>query len=183
MEFFRSVYKMEQGTQGETMRLVTLRAIAEKEESNNLKKMDASKGAGPDGILLAIVKPMVEDLMKPVLQILTSSLNDGRPPAGRLTPTVTPMHKGRYRYNRESYRPVSLTTNVLRNAVRAFCDGTVNHLKDSELTIVPYCILLYIFLHTLNNVAFQSKHGEVTRFLAQTSLSNQVYKLPGRSNR
>lgn len=111
-------------------------AILKEEMWESLTKMDALRSAGLDGIHPAIVKTLAEALKKPCTQLLNESLDEGRSPAEGLTSTVIPVHKRGDRDKCTSYRPVSLTSTMLKTLESGGCELTVNHPVATKLLTI-----------------------------------------------
>lgn len=103
---------------------------------DSLIQMDASKVAGYDGTHPAIVKPQAEYLVKPCTQLFNASLDKGRYPADWLTSTVKPMHKVGDRDNCNIYRPVILTSTMMKNLERVLPHRIDRHLEAKKLRMI-----------------------------------------------
>ena len=93
----------------------------------------ATKAAGPDGIHPSILKPLAEQLAEPLARLFNESLAQGQLPNDWLLATVIPIHKGGDRRACSNYRPVSLTSVVLKMMEKILRDKITTHLVANGL--------------------------------------------------
>lgn len=138
-KYFETVYQRDKGTdshikpQREDIAVMPVVDITEKEVSTALRKLNISKAAGPDGIHPAILKPLADIISHALVTIFRTSLREGVLPADWKTATVTPIHKGGDADLVENYRPVSLTSVVLKTLERILRDKIVAHVTHQKL--------------------------------------------------
>ena len=81
---------------------------------NLLRKMNANKAAGPDGIHGKILKNCASSLAKPISLLFTTSYNTGCIPDEWKLANVVPIFKKDDKSSVENYRPISLTSLVMK---------------------------------------------------------------------
>ncbi len=74
----------------------------------------SSSSAGPDGIPAILLKSCKKDISYPVQSILKRSPEEGRVLRSTKTGIITPIHKGGSRGDPAKYRPVTLTSFVIK---------------------------------------------------------------------
>ena len=79
-----------------------------------LKKMNASKAAGPDDIHGIVLKNCAASLAKPLSLLFNTSYNTGCIPAEWKLALVVPVHKKGEKGCVDNYRPISLTCLVMK---------------------------------------------------------------------
>ena len=98
-----------------------------------MKQLQMGKAPGPDGIHPEILKPLAEVIAEPLAGLFNQSLEDGSLPAEWKLAQVVPIHKGGDRGTTANYRPVSLTSIVLKVFERILRDKLVEHLTVNGL--------------------------------------------------
>ena len=79
-----------------------------------LRNIDANKAVGPDGIHGNVLKMCAATLAFPITKIFSLSFNLGQIPSDWKTANVVPVHKKGGKSNIENYRPISLTSLVMK---------------------------------------------------------------------
>ena len=79
-----------------------------------LKKIDPSKAIGPDGIDGHVLKNCSSSLSLPLSILFTISYNSGIIPQEWKNANVVPIHKKKEKADVENYRPISLTSLVMK---------------------------------------------------------------------
>jgi ribonuclease P/MRP protein subunit RPP40 len=92
-----------------------------------------TKSPGPDGIHPAILKPLAELIAQPLAVLYNTSLTKASLPEDWKLSAVTPIHKGGSREIASNYRPVSLTSVVLKVLERIISEHIVGHLTTHNL--------------------------------------------------
>ena len=81
---------------------------------SELRNIDANKAVGPDGIHGTVLKMCAATLAFPITKIFNLSLNLGQIPSDWKTANVVPFHQKGDKCNIENYRPISLTSLVMK---------------------------------------------------------------------
>ena len=84
------------------------------EISGILRRIDASKAAGPDNIDGIVLKKCHLSLASPLCHLFNLSYRSGTIPAEWKSANVVPTHKKGDKANVENYRPISLTSLVMK---------------------------------------------------------------------
>ena len=79
-----------------------------------IDKLKKNSAAGPDGIPAIFLINTKKSIKVPLQIILRRSLDEGRVHDVFKTAYVTPLHKGGSKMNPENYRPVSLTSHIMK---------------------------------------------------------------------
>ena len=115
---------------------------------NNLKKNSA---AGPDGIPAIFLINTKDSIKSPLQIILRRGLDEGVVPDVLKLAYVTPIHKGDSKMNPENYRPISLTSHIMKIFERVIKVHLVRHMEK-------HCLLK------------KNQHGFVSGRSTQTQL-------------
>ena len=74
--------------------------------------MDVRKAMGPDGVSGWILRECKDQLVQPIWEVITSSIEDERVPQEWKRADIVPIYKGGKKTDPLNYRPVSLTSVV-----------------------------------------------------------------------
>ena len=85
-----------------------------------------------DGVPACLLKSCKKELSKPLHILWRSSLDKGLIPADLLV-LISPVHKGGSRGMPKNYRPVALTSHIVKVFERVVRIALVRHLDDSNL--------------------------------------------------
>ncbi|KAI4878183.1 hypothetical protein NFI96_009370 [Prochilodus magdalenae] len=85
---------------------------------NELRKIKAKKAAGPDGISARLLKSCADQLCRVVEHMFNMSLKLGRVPQLWKTSCVVPVPKTQHPKDLNSYRPVALTSHLMKSLER-----------------------------------------------------------------
>ncbi|KAI4883190.1 hypothetical protein NFI96_029396, partial [Prochilodus magdalenae] len=85
---------------------------------NELRKIKAKKAAGPDGISARLLKSCADQLCRVVEHMFSMSLKLGRVPQLWKTSCVVPVPKTQHPKDLNSYRPVALTSHLMKSLER-----------------------------------------------------------------
>ena len=100
-----------------------------------LKNLDPNKAQGPDGIHGKILKNCYSSLSKPLAILFQISYNTGTIPRKWKQANVVPVHKKGSKACVENYRPISLTSIIMKTYERVVREKLLNicgHLIDSR---------------------------------------------------
>ena len=82
--------------------------------TNILKNIDVNKSPGPDGIAGIVLKKCASNLSYPMSILFDISFSTGQLPSDWKLANVVPVHKKGDKSNVENYRPISLTSLVMK---------------------------------------------------------------------
>ena len=98
-----------------------------------ISKLKKNSAAGPDGIPSVFLINTKEYIKKPLKLILRKSLDEGVVPDVFKLAYVAPVYKGGSRLNPANFRPVSLTSHVMKVFERVLKVKLVKHLETNDL--------------------------------------------------
>ena len=107
--------------------------ILEDDIIEEIGKMNMNSAAGPDGIPAIFLINTKYSIAAPLKIILRKSLDEGKIPDIFKLAYVTPIHKGGSKFKPEQYRPVSLTSHVMKVFERVIKRYIVKHLVQQNL--------------------------------------------------
>ena len=84
------------------------------ELSEAMSELSANSAPGPDGFPAILLKKCRDALAPPLAAIWRTSLADGAIPTICKSATITPIHKGKSRAVPKNYRPVALTSHLIK---------------------------------------------------------------------
>ena len=93
-----------------------------------IDELNENSSAGPDGIPAIFLKKTKETISKPLALLLRKSIDEGKIPEIFKLAYVTPIHKGGTRQKPEQYRPVSLTSHIMKVFERVIKKKIMSHL-------------------------------------------------------
>ena len=96
-------------------------------------ELKAASAAGADGIPSALLKNCRNELKRPLFLLWRSSLDAGIIPTDLLLVLVSPVHKGGSRGAAKNYRPVALTSHIVKVFERVVRRALVSHLDNHHL--------------------------------------------------
>ena len=97
-----------------------------------LQKMKRDKGSGPDSIHSNVLKEVIT-LDIPLSLLFNKSMREGYLPQDWRDANVTPIHKGGHRTKKENYRPISLTSQVVKLLEKIILDDVWKHIGRARL--------------------------------------------------
>ena len=95
--------------------------------------LQPGKSPGPDGIHPEIVKPLSSILVAPLANLFRESYNSGALPEDWRTADVTAIHKESPREQPRNYRPISLTSILLKVMERIIRDKIGKHMTSNGI--------------------------------------------------
>ena len=96
-------------------------------------ELNAGSAAGADGIPASLLKICRKELSRPLYILWRASLDRGLIPADLLLVLISPVHKGGSRSLPKNYRPVALTSHVVKVFERVVRKALVKHLEENYL--------------------------------------------------
>ena len=102
--------------------------VSEDDIAKKIKELRPSAAAGPDEIPALLLKNCANSLKIPLLLLFRATLDSGSIPRALKTGIITPIHKGGDRTQPQNYRPVSLTSHVIKVFEKIVRDNLLNHI-------------------------------------------------------
>ena len=96
-------------------------------------ELSANSAPGPDGFPSILLKKCRFALAPPLSAIWQQSLEDGEIPAICKSATVTPIHKGKSRAVPKNYRPVALTSHLIKVFEKVVRKHIVAYMDENNL--------------------------------------------------
>lgn len=93
---------------------ITHITFSDAELCDAMQDLSPNAAPGPDGFPAILLKKCSTSLSPPLAKIWRSSLSSGEIPAICKTATITPIHKGKSRAVPKNYRPVALTSHLIK---------------------------------------------------------------------
>ena len=104
---------------------------------NKLAKLDIAKASGPDGMHPCVLKNCAESLVNPLYYLFQQSLNSGELPLEWKQANVTPIFKKGSRSQASNYRPVSLTSQVVK-ILESIVKDSINEFVANNQMLTPH---------------------------------------------
>ena len=105
--------------------------------SSKLNNLISSKAPGPDGWPTELLKSTAESICLPLSLLYNKFLSCGVLPDNWKIAFVTPLHKKGPRNLVSNYRPISLTSTVIKTMESIIKDNILQHILDNDL-ISPF---------------------------------------------
>ena len=136
-DYFSSVFSQESLTSEDSPTYCTQQIldvpITEVAVSKRLEALKISKSPGPDQIHPRILKEAKCSIVKPLTLIFRKSLDSGQLPAGWKTAHISAIFKKGQKNRAENYRPVSLTSIVVKLLEGIIREHITAHMKQHHL--------------------------------------------------
>ena len=97
-----------------------------------LESLGSRSSAGPDGVPSILLKKCKEGLAEPLMILFRNYLESGVIPSSMKHAFIVPVHKGGTRSVPENFRPVSLTSHIIKTMERIIRKYLVGHLECFE---------------------------------------------------
>ena len=107
--------------------------FTEEELMKAMSDVQPNSAAGPDGFPAMLLKKCSSTLAHPLFMISHDSLDSGIIPDTCKTANITPIHKGKSRAIPKNYRPVALTSLLIKTFEKVVRRHLVNHMEVNEL--------------------------------------------------
>jgi hypothetical protein len=99
----------------------------------SIKELATFSAPGPDGIPAVLLKKCVGTLKAPLTMLWKASMMEGIIPEGLKVGLITPIHKGGSRDRPQNYRPVTLTSQVIKVFEKVVARRLVQYMEEAEL--------------------------------------------------
>ncbi len=131
--------------------------IGEADTLNALREIDPSKSCGPDGIPGRLLREGASHLSEPLKKLFNMTIQQGTLPIDWKTSkfNIAPLHKKGSRNSPSNYRPISLTSIVVKMLEKIIYSEVYKHLSD-------------------DNILSPNQHGFRARHSCQTQLLESI---------
>ena len=99
----------------------------------SIGSLNGTSAAGPDGIPAILLKKCSESLKYPLFLLWRASVNTGCVPKETKKGLITPIYKGGSRGSPQNYRPVALTSHLIKIFEKIIVNKLVDHLEKHNL--------------------------------------------------
>ena len=99
----------------------------------SIEAMSPSSSAGPDGIPAILLKKCQGSLSFPLLKLWETSISQNEIPDLTKLGIITPVHKGGNKNEPKNYRPISLTSHIIKTFERVVARKLANFLENRNL--------------------------------------------------
>jgi len=106
--------------------------IQEEAVNDLLCHLDTYKPMGPDGVHPRVLRELTEELVKPLSIICQQSWLKGEVPDDWRIASVTPIYKKGWKEDPGNYRPLSLTSVLVKIMERFTLSALTQHVKDNQ---------------------------------------------------
>ena len=103
------------------------------ELADAMQELSANAAPGPDGFPAILLKRCCEALSPPLAKIRRKSVSTGEIPGVCKSATIMPIHKGKSRAILNNYRPVALTSRLIKVFEKVVRKSIVQFMKDNNL--------------------------------------------------
>ena len=107
--------------------------ISEENITKAIDELSPTSAAGPDGFPAILLKNCKTALATPLVILWTKSLEKGVVPELLKKSIITPIHKGGSRSTAANYRPISLTSHIIKIFEKIMRQHIVNYMNDNSL--------------------------------------------------
>ena len=107
--------------------------IKEEDFREAITSLSTNAAAGPDGFPAILLKKCKENLAKPLTLLWRKSLSDGVVPDKLKTALITPIHKGDSKSIAANYRPIALTSHLIKLFEKVLRKHIILHMNSNNL--------------------------------------------------
>jgi exonuclease III len=101
---------------------------------NAIKELNSTSSAGPDGFPAILLKKCSSILCTPLLILWRASLDEGRVPNSLKQAIIAPIYKGGDRGSPSNYRPIALTSHIVKVFEKVIAKSINRFLVDTNQT-------------------------------------------------
>ena len=98
-----------------------------------LLTLDVNKATGPDGLSARLLREAAPVISDPLSKLFNMSLNRGKLPRDWKCANITPVYKNGGKEYVSNYRPISLTSLVVKTLEKLVTRHIMAHLEDHDL--------------------------------------------------
>ena len=100
---------------------------------DSIREVRDNSAAGPDGFPAKFLRTCADELCVPLLKMWELSFQTGNIPTALKKAVITPIYKGGERRKAENYRPVALTSHLIKIVEKVIVKKLVEHFDRHEL--------------------------------------------------
>jgi hypothetical protein len=101
--------------------------------NEDIEKASPQPSPGPDGVPAVLLKTCIKQLSHPLNKLWRGSMDCGTIPAETLLVIICPIHNGGSRSLPNHYRPVALTSHLIKIFERVLRTALVSHIEQGNL--------------------------------------------------
>ena len=98
-----------------------------------ISELSPTAGSGPDGYPAVLLLRCKTELSKPLTILWKKCLKDGTTPQSLKEATIIPLHKGNSRGLASNYRPIALTSHIIKIAEKVIRKHIIAHMDNNNL--------------------------------------------------
>ncbi len=98
-----------------------------------INELSANSSSGPDGIPALLLKKCKSEIANPIFILWRKSLDMGVVPSSLKVSHIIPIHKGDHRGIPANYRPIALTSQLIKLFEKVICNKLVSYLDEGNL--------------------------------------------------
>ena len=98
-----------------------------------IDELSSTAAAGPDSFPAILLKCCKSELVKPLHKLWNLSLHEGYVPLQLKKSIITPIHKGGSKANPANYRPISLTSHLIKIFEKVMRNHLASHITENNL--------------------------------------------------
>ena len=107
--------------------------LTEESVMKQLALLDVNKSAGPDGLHPCLLHECRTEIVYPLSKLIRLSLDSSKLPAEWKVAYITPIHKKGRKDSVENYRPISITSVVVKLLEHIVNKPVIEHLDRNHL--------------------------------------------------
>ena len=107
--------------------------FSDDELADAMQELKSNAAPGPDGVPSILLKRCCKVLSPPLATIWRKSVSTGEIPNVCKTATITPIHKGKSKAVPKNYRPVALTSHLIKVFEKVVRKHIVEFMQDNQL--------------------------------------------------
>ena len=107
--------------------------VSRKDIRDAIDEISSTSAAGPDGIQAVFFKKTRDTIDRPLAQLLRQSITESSIVKVHKLAYIAPQHKGGSRLHPKNYRPVSLTSHIIKIFERVIKKHILKHLQNNNM--------------------------------------------------
>ena len=108
-------------------------SITEEDLIKAINELSPSAAKGPDNFPALLLKNCKEELIEPLLKLWKTSFHEGTVPSKLKKCMITPSHKGGSKAEAANYRPIALTSHIIKIFEKVLRNHLTNYMDENSL--------------------------------------------------